>query len=209
MRYLALDFETANSSPCSACSVGLSVFEDGTLVGSKVWLLKPPEEYGKFHWYNIKVHGIRKQMVVHAPTFATIWNELQTLFEGSVIVCHNAMFDTSVLCKTLEYYGMSLPRCRYICTVKVSQKVWPALENHKLNTVSQALGITLNHHEAGSDALACGLILQKAMEQLECHDAEELAQKLGMQLGQIAPEGCMGCSTAKKSQKKRMKKYNV
>ena len=33
MRYFALDFETGNASPLSACALGVSVFEDGRLVG--------------------------------------------------------------------------------------------------------------------------------------------------------------------------------
>ena len=28
MRYVALDFETGNASPLSACALGVSVFED-------------------------------------------------------------------------------------------------------------------------------------------------------------------------------------
>ena len=35
MRYLALDFETGNASPLSACALGVSIFEDGRLVGER------------------------------------------------------------------------------------------------------------------------------------------------------------------------------
>lgn len=199
MRYVALDFETANGSPCSACSVGISVFEDTQLIHSKVWLIKPPKEFGKFHWFCVKVHGIQKSMVSAAPSFAQLWSEIAPFFENSMIVCHNAAFDTSVLCKTLSYYGLPLPSCQYICTVQVSQKVWPELENHKLNTVAQALEIDLNHHEAGSDALACGYILQKAMEKCNCRDAKELAYQLNIRLGQITPEGRSSVMPTKKS----------
>lgn len=196
MKYVALDFETANSSPCSACSVGVSVFKDRELLHSDVYLIRPPKAFGAFHWFNIKVHGITPAMVKNSPAFPEIWPLLQPDIEDSVLVCHNAMFDTAVLCKTLTHYGLDLPRCRYVCTVKVSQKVWPALQNHKLDTVSSALAIPLNHHEAGSDALACGMILQEALKQTDSVDADVLADKIGMRLGKIAPEGCISCSTA-------------
>lgn len=202
MKYVALDFETANSSPCSACSVGISVFEEGTLLHSEVYLIRPPKEYGSFHWYNIKVHGITRAMVDGAPQFNEVWPLLQPDIEGSVLVCHNAMFDTAVLCKTLLHFGLTLPRCRYVCTVKVAQKIWPALENHKLDTVSSALHIALNHHEAGSDALACGMILQAAMAQTCSKDIDVLADKIGMRLGKISPEGCLSCSTAQEIARK-------
>lgn len=42
MRYFALDFETGNASPLSACALGVSIFEDGRLVGESVSMLKPP-----------------------------------------------------------------------------------------------------------------------------------------------------------------------
>ena len=32
MRYIAMDFETGNASPLSACALGVSVFEDDRLV---------------------------------------------------------------------------------------------------------------------------------------------------------------------------------
>ena len=38
MRYFALDFETGNASPLSACALGVSIFEDGRLVGERVSL---------------------------------------------------------------------------------------------------------------------------------------------------------------------------
>ena len=172
MRYFALDFETGNASPLSACALGVSIFEDGRLVGERVSLLKPPACAGKFHW-------------------------------GSVLVAHNAMFDTGVLCACLAHYGLPMPECRYVCTVKVSQRVWPDLANHKLDTVSDYLGITLDHHEAGSDARAAGLILQAALRETGAADADVLADTIGMRMGRISSMGKTPCSIAKNTIEKR------
>ena len=89
-----------------------------------------------------------------------------------------------------------MPECRYLCTVKVSKRVWPELENHKLDTVSAALHIDLNHHEAGSDARAAGLILQAALRRTGSADADALAEKIGMRLGRISSMGKTPCSIA-------------
>ena len=182
MRYLALDFETGNASPLSACALGASVFEDNQLVDEKISLIRPPECVGRFHWGNVRVNHIA---------------------EGSVIVCHNAMFDTNVLCSCLAHYGLKMPECRYLCTVKVSKRVWPELENHKLDTVSAALHIDLNHHEAGSDARAAGLLLQAALRRTGSVDADALAEKFGMRLGRISSMGKTPCSIAKNTIEKR------
>ena len=201
MRYLALDFETGNASRLSACALGVSIFEDNTLVAEQTTLIKPPAQVGKFHWGNVRVNHIKESMVVDAPTFDEVWQgAIAELAEGSVLVCHNAVFDTAVLCACLAHYHLPVPECRYVCTVKVAQRVWPQLQNHKLDTVSQALGIDLNHHEAGSDARAAGLILQAALRETASADADELAQKIGMRLGRISCMGTVPCSIAKEFQ---------
>lgn len=199
MNYTAIDFETGNAYYTSACSIGVSVFENNQPVRQYVRLIRPPDEVGQFHWYNVKIHGIRRAQVQNEPTFGELWPLLRPDLENRILVCHNAMFDTAVLRKCLEFYGIEIPCCRYICTVKVSQKLWPDLENHKLDTVSNFLGISLNHHEAGSDAHAAGLILQKALEQTGCASVEALSEQLGIRLGEIGPDGCVSCSSAKKS----------
>ena len=197
MRYVALDFETGNASPLSACALGVSIFEDDVLVREQVSLIKPPAEVGKFHWGNVRVNHIKERMVADKPAFDAVWRTVADEAEGSVLVCHNAMFDTAVLCACLAHYHLPMPECRYVCTVKVARRVWPALPNHKLDTVSAALGIALDHHEAGSDARAAGLILQAALRETGCADAEALARRIGMQMGRISSMGTTPCSIAK------------
>lgn len=199
MRYIALDFETGNASRLSACALGVSIFEDQTPAGELVTLIKPPVQVGKFHWGNVRVNHIKESMVVDAPTFDIVWRELADRVDGSVLVCHNAMFDTAVLCACLAHYHLPVPDCRYVCTVKVAQRVWPQLINHKLDTVAGALGIALNHHEAGSDARAAGLILQAALRETGCADVDALAHRIGMRLGRISCMGIVPCSIAKET----------
>ena len=70
------------------------------------------------------------------------------------------------------------------------------LANHKLDTVSDYLGITLDHHEAGSDARAAGLILQAALRETGAPDAAVLADTIGMRMGRISSMGKTPCSIA-------------
>lgn len=202
MKYIAIDFETANASPLSACAVGITVFDDAQKLKDNVYLIRPPVGFDSFHWYNTKIHGITKKMVEHAPAFDEIWELCCEDLEGGVIVCHNAAFDTGVLHSLLDFYGYPLPECPYICTVKVARRVWPNLDNHKLDTVSQFLGIPLNHHEAGSDAHACGRILLEALHRTGTPDVYALAGRIGMQLGKLSANGCIPCSTAEECRRK-------
>ena len=198
MNYTAIDFETGNAYYTSACSIGVSVFENNQPVRQYVRLIRPPDAVGPFHWYNVKIHGIRRSMLKDAPTFGELWPTLSPDLTGKLLVCHNAMFDTAVLRKCLEFYEIPVPHCHYLCTVKLSQKLWPDLPNHKLDTVSAFLGIALNHHEAGSDAHAAGLILQRALIQTGCTSVQALADRLDIRLGAFGSEGHLSCSSAKK-----------
>ena len=73
-----MDFETGNGYYTSACAIGLSYYEDHVLVGSESFLIRPPESVGKFHWYNVKIHGITRSMVEDAPTFEQVWKRLRS-----------------------------------------------------------------------------------------------------------------------------------
>ncbi len=203
MKYAALDFEVGNANLISACSVGLSVFEDFHCIRRLGCLIHPPSAAGPFHWGNVRVHGIRRRDVADAPRFDALWGELRDSLEGSVVVCHNAAFDTAVLCACLDYFGLPYPDCRYLCTVKVAQAVWPEMENHRLNTLAQSLGIQLAHHEAGSDAHAAGLLLLEALRATGCADAEELSCRLGLQLGVLGGAPCKTAQELRRGAQRR------
>ena len=202
MKFTAIDFETANASMLSACSIGIVEFEDGVPVRETYTLIRPPEEYGKFNWYNVRIHGIKATMVKDAPTFDKVWEQIRDSIDGQLIVCHNAAFDTVVLCRLLEYYGIAIPTFDYVCTVKISQLLWPEMENHKLDTVCNDLNIVLNHHEALSDARACGLIFAEALKSQPCIDTADLLDALEMRVGHVSPKGRQSCSTSEEVRRK-------
>lgn len=158
MNFIAFDFETANYQKHSACSVALVMVQNNQIVGEYYSLIKPETD---FHWKNIQIHGIRPEDVVEAPTFPEVWQEIKHYFQAQrLIVAHNATFDCGVLKGCLDYYNLEQPHYLSLCTVRTSRKLFPEFENHRLNTVSDRLGITLdNHHNALADSLACAEIL--------------------------------------------------
>ncbi|MDO4174489.1 MAG: 3'-5' exonuclease [Eubacteriales bacterium] len=202
MKFTAIDFETANASMLSACSIGVVEFENNVPVRETITLIRPPEEYNKFNWYNVRIHGIKASMVKHAPTFDQVWDSIRSSIENQTVICHNAAFDTVVLCKLLEYYGIPIPEFDYVCTVKVSQLIWPEMENHKLDTVCNDLHIRLNHHEALSDARACGLIFAEALKSQHCSEIRELMDALTMRAGHVSASGRSSCSTSEETRRK-------
>lgn len=158
MNFVALDFETASNQRHSACSVALTVVRKSKIVDHYYSLIKPETE---FFWRNIQVHGITQRDVHNAPSFPEVWEEIKPFFtENKLVVAHNLPFDRGVLQGCLDYYNLEQPHFQTLCTVQSSRKLMTELPNHKLNTVCDHLGISLdNHHNALEDSNACAAIL--------------------------------------------------
>jgi DNA polymerase-3 subunit epsilon len=155
MRFVAIDFETADRQPDSACAIGLVRVERERIVARDYRLIRPPRDSFDFTW----LHGISWDDVRDQPTFKQLWPDLSVMFLGvDFIAAHNAPFDRNVLkacCRTAQLSPPDLP---FKCTVQVARKVW-SIRPTKLDNVCRRLGIPLKHHDAASDAEACARIL--------------------------------------------------
>jgi DNA polymerase-3 subunit epsilon len=155
LNFMAIDFETANYSSDSACSIGLVKVNKGKIVYRKAHLIKPPTRQFVFTY----VHGLTWTDVMKAPTFGELWIEIEPLFEGiDFLAAHNAKFDQRVLAACCERYGVEFPKLPFECSMNLARKVWNIYPT-KLPDVCKHLEIELNHHEALSDSLACAQII--------------------------------------------------
>ena len=163
MDFVAIDFETANSFPQSACSVGLVRFDGDGVIGDRFYsLIKPPARYSYFHFGNVAIHGIRSSDVSDSPEFDCLWPEIKSFIGNSVLVAHNASFDMRVLRSLLEYYGIENPHFGYLCSLQISRKIWPYLESHRLTFLSEYFNLEYKAHYALDDAENCGKIFVRA-----------------------------------------------
>lgn len=178
MNFVAIDFETANYKRTSACSIGLAVVENNKIVDTKHFYIKPPTSY--FRPDFIDIHGITPEMVKNEPTFNQLWPKIKVNFENKVLVAHNSSFDISVLRSLLDNFQIPYPEASYCCSLKISRKLWPEFNNHKLNTIANNFGITFDHHNAEEDAVTCAHIIIKAFEKTGASSINELIKKVGI-----------------------------
>lgn len=166
MKFVAIDFETADQGRDSACSVGLVRVENGTVVETAVQLLRPFRFEGGDLFSPMpaafeftRIHKITPAMVADKPTFAEAWPKLSKLLAGvDFLAAHNAPFDSGVLAACCAAARLPAPQHRFICTVRLARSTWNIYPT-KLSDVCAKLGIPLNHHEALSDASACASIV--------------------------------------------------
>ena len=152
-RYIAFDVETPNSRNDRMSAIGLAVIEGGRIVRTFSTLIDPETWFDPF---NTALTGITPQAAAQAPTFDMVWDVIGPAVESGILIAHNAPFDMSVLAKCLRAYCIDAPLTMdYACTVQMGRRMYPALPDHRLDTMCRFLDIPLDHHRADSDALAC------------------------------------------------------
>jgi len=185
--FTAIDFETANSSMASACSVGLVKVRDGQVVDRIGWFIRPPAGHDHFIEWNTRIHGITADMVVDAPTWVEQMADLLAFTGDDPLVAHNAGFDMQVIKTACAATGLDVPAYTYFCSLQIARSTY-TLESYKLPSVALAAGFAdFPHHDAVADAEACAAIIIHAADHYGAIDVPELALRAGVRLSQITP----------------------
>jgi len=164
-RFVALDFETADYGPDSACAVGLVEVVGKRIVKRQKYLIRPPRRSFVFTY----LHGIDWQQVSKKPTFRQLWPELEPMFAGvEFISAHNAPFDRGVLQACCEKAGVTPPSNRFLCSMRLARRFWKVYPT-RLPDVCRFLGIPLHHHDALSDAEACAKIVIASLRERDAN----------------------------------------
>lgn len=119
-------------------------------------------------FYITGLTGITTEMVLDAPSFEELSDEIFSHLDGRIFVAHNAHFDYSFIKREFELAGI-VWQPKKLCTVRLSRKIIPGLRSYSLGSLSESLGIQiLNRHRAGGDANATAkifdLLLQRDRE---------------------------------------------
>lgn len=184
--FTAIDFETANSSPASACSVGLVRVRGGEVVATAGWLIQPPPGHDEFQEWNVRIHGIQPQDVLSAATWAEQFDRLCGFAGADVLVAHNAGFDLNVLRRAAEATDLLCPPYRSLCSLQVARKTYQ-LDSYRLPVAAAAAGFAeFSHHDALADAHACAQIVIDAARRHGAADVFALAEALSLRVTEPA-----------------------
>lgn len=183
--FTAIDFETANSSAASACSVGLVKVRDGRVVDRASWYIRPPLGHDLFQEWNVRIHGIRPEDVAGAAGWVDQLADLVEFAEDDHLVAHNAGFDMGVIRAACAATFVSCPEYRYLCSLQVARRTYH-LESYRLPVAAMAAGFEdFHHHDALADAEACAAIVVHAARRHEAATIDDLAALTGARIGRI------------------------
>jgi len=177
--YAIVDIETTGGYAENHRITEIAIYHhDGlTITDTYHTLLNPGRN---IPYYITGLTGITTEMVLDAPTFSEIGQEIFQRLDGKVFVAHNAHFDYSFLKKEFEQAGFTW-NAKKLCTVRLSRKIIPGLRSYSLGSLAESLGIEIaNRHRAGGDAAATVRIFDELLRRdNESHIVKALKRNSG------------------------------
>lgn len=120
--------------------------------------------------------GITDADVSGKPEIEEVLPRFLKFCEKSVLVAHNADFDVGFIRINAQRLNLDFD-FSYVDTLILSRLLMTSLRNHKLDTIANALNISLeNHHRAVDDATCTGEIFLKFIDMLKQKNIENLTQ---------------------------------
>lgn len=186
--FVAIDFETANRSPASACAIGMVRVRGGEMVARDAFLIHPPAGHDHFEPFNVQLHGISAERIATAPGWHQAREQIIDFVADDVIVAHNAGFDIGVFVAASRALGLPVPAMRYLCSLRLARKHYQ-LPSYRLPAAANAAGYTLaNHHDPLEDAEACAAIVIDVARSRRAVDLDALSQTTSVQIQQLEPQ---------------------
>ena len=166
--YAVIDFETTGLSPAHGArptEIAVVLVSDGELVDRYQSLMNPgvriPADIQAFT-------GITNAMVRKAPAIHEVMSKAVQFADGRPIVAHNAAFDRKFW--EASTAGLrSRSSDRFVCSLLLSRRLFPAAPNHKLATLVRALGLPAagRYHRALADAECTAHLFVRLQREIE------------------------------------------
>lgn len=159
--YVVFDTETTGLEPEIDKIIEISAikFKDNKKIDKFSTLVNPLTKIDNFI---TELTGIKQSDLDGMPTIDRILPDFFEFIEGYTLVAHNAPFDIKML--ACECYRNNIQLCsnEVIDTVNLAKKIIPQqkIDNYKLATIKNYLGLEYESHRALSDCEVCAKLYQ-------------------------------------------------
>ena len=161
--FVVVDLETTGSRAKAAADgyrdaiteIGAVKVRGGKVIGEFATLVDPQRDIPP---QIVELTGITTAMVRNAPTIEAVLPMFLEFARGSILVAHNAGFDTGFLRAAAQQCDIAWPKPPVLCTVKLARRVLSREEapSVRLSALAQLVGsATTPTHRALDDARAC------------------------------------------------------
>lgn len=146
-------------------------FRDGEITSEEFRTFCNPEREISVKIQNLT--GITNAMVADAPKEPEAVKMFLDFAGSSVLVAHNASFDTGFISEVCAKNGIPY-KSSHVDTVPLCRKYYPQLKNQKLNTVADHLGYgDFRHHRALDDVKVLAAIFRDLIARLRADGVED------------------------------------
>lgn len=158
------------------CEIGLLKFRGTKELDSYSSLVNPersiPEDV-------VDIHGITNEMVVNAPVFESIADDVLEFIKGTVLVAHNAEFDLGFVAKHLRRAKRRIPDNLVVDTLTLARRHF-TFPGNSLETIASCLVIdTKGEHRALKDTIITKEVFQYFIKKLKVKTIKELLDLQG------------------------------
>ena len=176
LEFVVLDVEAigGRSVPARVIEIGAYRVSSGEIRDEFQTLVNPELPLPRFV---SMLTGITDEMVASAPSFGKIAESWLDFAGDCVLVAHNSDFDITLLNEEIArvYPGCKMSNAE-VCTVKLSRRLAPFLDNHNLDALAEHYGFEIpQRHRAAPDALATARVLLRLLDELEINGVQTLA----------------------------------
>jgi len=164
--YVVFDIETTGFSAeyHKVTEIGAVKIEDGVIIEEFHQLINPGVPVP---WRITEITGITDELLAGQPTIEETLPLFIDFCTDCTLVAHNASFDMRFINSNAIMQGL-VCNLEVVDTLSLARRLFPKLENHKLNTVATHLNVEHNdHHRAMGDARATAHIFLRCCELLE------------------------------------------
>ncbi len=161
--YCVFDLETTGFDPDldGITEVAVCKVRNGEIIDEYTTFVNPEKPIP----FNVQeLTHITDEMVADAPKMDKMIPEFLEFCKGCVLVAHNAHFDTRFIANKAQKLGLEF-KPYVIDTLEMARELYNAVENYKLGTIVEYLGIELEGaHRAINDTRATAKMFIKMRE---------------------------------------------
>lgn len=168
LSYAVVDVETTGGQHDSGhriTEVAVVEVRSGAVTDAFHTLVHPGR---RVHPATVRLTGITNDMLVDAPAFDEVAEDVFRRIAGRVFVAHNAGFDWGWVRAQLGDALGDVPEVERLCTISLARRLVPELRHRNLDALADFFEIPIHQrHRAYGDALATARILLRLLDRAQ------------------------------------------
>ncbi len=130
-----------------------------------------------------RINHISNDDIKDAPSIMAVLPDFLEFSKGSILFAHNAAFDKGFLENEKDFCWGYVELPEILCTMRLSQSLFPTQFRHNLDILSQRFGIEFEggRHRALPDVIQTAKILIKMLDHGKISSMDELRRRASIQ----------------------------